>query len=122
MSSSLGGLLDGSTTPGVYRALGAPEEMVAELQRAGWRVGLVQATTSRDDFYREIADALGFGDYFGRNLDALWDCLGDLTEPTALILSRWTTFAQARPQAWPAILDVLRDRSRAQPAFAVVLA
>jgi RNAse (barnase) inhibitor barstar len=122
MSSSIVGLLDGSTTAGVYRALGTPEAMVDELQHAGWQVGLVQATTSRADFYLEIAGALGFGDHFGHNLDALWDCLTDLTEPTALILGRWTAFAQARPGAWLAILDVLRDRTHAKPPFAVVLA
>jgi RNAse (barnase) inhibitor barstar len=122
MRSSLAGLLDGSTTPGVYRALGSPAAMVEELQRAGWRVGLAAVGTSRADFYAGVATALGFGDHFGHNLDALWDCLSDLTEPTALILTRWTTLARAHPDVWPAILDVLRDRTHAEPPFAVVLA
>ena len=114
MSSSLTGLLDGSTKYlGSTVALGAPEAMVEELERAGWRVWASSrpprvAPTS----IGRSPSALDFGDYFGQNLDALWDCLTDLTRPTALVLSRWTTFAQARPQAWPAILDVLRDRSR----------
>jgi len=33
--------------------------------------------TSLDDLYIDLADKLQFPDYFGHNLDALSDCLGE---------------------------------------------
>ena len=41
------------------------------------------------DFHRELAQALEFEDYYGNNLDALFDCLTDICEPTELILNNW---------------------------------
>ena len=41
---------------------------------------------SLDEFYDEIARLLHFPDYFGRNLDALWDLLTtDIEGPVELI-------------------------------------
>ena len=31
-----------------------------------------------------IAEKLGFPEYYGKNLDALYDCLTDISEPTAI--------------------------------------
>lgn len=37
------------------------------------------------DFHREIARAIGFGEYYGNNLDALWDTLSaDVERPVVL--------------------------------------
>lgn len=33
---------------------------------------------TEDDFFKAIASSLSFPDYFGENLDALYDCLNDL--------------------------------------------
>lgn len=42
--------------------------------------------TSRDKTYRIIKKTMGFPDWFGRNLDALADCLGDLSaKKTAIV-------------------------------------
>ena len=49
------------------------------------------------DFYAELRRALDLPDWTGANLDALWDVLTDLTEPTALVWRRYATFAVARP-------------------------
>ena len=42
---------------------------------------------------REIQDALAqrmaFPDWYGRNLDALRDCLGDIREETVIVLLNW---------------------------------
>ncbi len=120
--SDIAGLTDGSRTPGVYRILGDPIRIDSALSRAGWATAVLPAVETTHDFYAQIAGVLQFGDYFGRNLDALWDCLTDLEEPTALILSDWTRLARARPRKWAAILDVLAERCALPPAFAVVLA
>ena len=40
-----------------------------------------------DAVYDYLTEELGFPDYFGRNLDALHDCLTDLSAPTRLVLT-----------------------------------
>ena len=35
-----------------------------------------------------LADELDFPGYYGQNLAALWDCLGDLDDPVRFIVSR----------------------------------
>ena len=37
-------------------------------------------------FHSRIAQALGFPDWYGRNLDALYDCLTDLPAGTELVI------------------------------------
>ena len=45
-----------------------------------------KAIQSLDEFYSEIARKLHFPDYFGRNLDALWDVLTtDVKGPVELV-------------------------------------
>lgn len=43
----------------------------------------------RSDLHRAFANALSFPDYYGNNLDALHDCLTDITEPTRIRLLHW---------------------------------
>ncbi|MDQ1343895.1 MAG: Barstar protein [Patescibacteria group bacterium] len=38
-----------------------------------------------DAFYDEASSAFGFPDYFGRNLDALADCLSDVATPCRIV-------------------------------------
>ena len=110
------------TTGGVYRVL-APAPTIADaLSAAGWSAVVVPAASSTVEFYRGLASAAGFPDWFGANLDALWDTLTDLTGPTAVILDRWTRLARAEPDAWRRILAVLEERAGLDPPFAVVLA
>ena len=81
---------------------------------------VVPPVSSTAEFYRELAYAAGFPDWFGANLDALWDTLTDLSGPTALILARWTRLARAEPHDWPRILATLEQRTAIGPPFAVV--
>jgi len=46
--------------------------------------------------HRALADGLDFPDYYGANLDALYDCLGEICEPTRLVVRR----AEGESQAW----------------------
>ena len=41
--------------------------------------------TSRETAYRVIERNMGFPDWFGRNLDALADCLGELEADAAVV-------------------------------------
>jgi RNAse (barnase) inhibitor barstar len=119
---SIEGLVDGSLAPGVYRVLGPADSIVRVLEDAGWRPAVLASSGSTSDFYDHLASALRLPDWFGRNLDALWDVLTDLSAPTALVLTDWTRLARARPERWSSILATLTERTLITPAFAVVLA
>ena len=41
--------------------------------------------TSRNKAYRIMEEAMGFPEWFGHNLDALADCLGELPADTAIV-------------------------------------
>ena len=43
----------------------------------------------REDLHRTFAEALCFPAHYGHNLDALHDCLTDITAETGLHLSGW---------------------------------
>lgn len=64
-----------------------------------------------------IASALSFPEWFGRNLDALYDCLTDLSwlpsGEHVLIWSGSDELKQADPRAYLAIRSVLSDAQRA---------
>ena len=57
-------------------------QTVSVLSASGYRVVQLDAEAWRgiDDFHDAISGALAFPDYYGRNLDALSDCLGDVAE------------------------------------------
>ena len=110
----------GPIEPGIHEASGPADAVVAELRAAGWRVGVVDGPESRSDALDSIGEALDFPAWYGRNLDALWDCLTDLRKPTALVWARWSRLALRRPDDWARVLEVLTDRTLEAPAFAVV--
>jgi RNAse (barnase) inhibitor barstar len=120
--TSIEGLVDGSLTPGVYRVVGPADAMVPVLEEAGWRPVVLAPSASIGEFYDHLAGALELPDWFGRNLDALWDMLTDLPAPTALVLTDWTRLPRARPKRWPSIMATLTERTLIAPALAVVLA
>lgn len=39
--------------------------------------------------HQELAQALNFPDYYGKNLDALFDCLTEYRQDRELILTNW---------------------------------
>ncbi|MDO5499865.1 MAG: barstar family protein [Propionibacteriaceae bacterium] len=108
-------------TPGVYRLGRPPSDLVRQLQSHGWTVGELARVSDRPGVLSGIGRALGFPDYYGQNLDALWDCLTDLTEPTVLVWEGWQDFAVYHADDWARLRHVLGDRVTQEPAFAVVL-
>lgn len=115
-------LQSGTDRGGVVVMTGTHGIATAALTRAGWRVVRVVGGRTRDEVMDAFATALEFPDYFGRNLDALWDCLRDVEVPTAVVWSGWEPWAAREPGQWAALRDVVDERAHTPPAFALVLA
>ncbi|MCT2586747.1 barstar family protein [Actinophytocola sp. S1-96] len=68
---------------------------------------------TKAEFMTAVAEALSFPDWFGNNLDALSDCLRDLSwlpdGEHVLVWSAPEVLREADPRAYAAIDDVLRD-------------
>lgn len=76
---------------------------------------------TRDEVLSRLGVALGFPDYYGRNLDALADCLRDVKEPVRLEWSGWETLQASDPTSFGRIMLVLDDRADVAPEFTVFL-
>ncbi|MDX3326930.1 MULTISPECIES: barstar family protein [Streptomyces] len=100
-------------------------QAVARLEERGFRVIRLEAgqwNTERD-MHRAVAIALDFPDYYGHNLDALNDCLGDVAcyggyddapEGAGLVLvfTDYDRFATSCPRAAQVVLDIVADQAR----------
>ncbi|MFF3174693.1 barstar family protein [Streptomyces sp. NPDC057900] len=95
------------------------------LEEQGFRVVHLAAGewTHERDMHRAFAAALRFPDYYGHNLDALNDCLGDVAcygpyddspEGTGLVLSitDYDRFTAARPETARTVLDIAATQAR----------
>ena len=123
--SGLAGLVAGRFPAGVYRwhaSFHAPD-VQHTVEHAGWEFGYVDGwgTESAEEFHARIAAGLGFPDHYGANLDALWDCLTDLGEPTVLLWDGWGPLARADEPTFTKIVDVLGKRAATGPPFATLL-
>ena len=80
--SGLAGVLTGRHEPGVFlwHAAFDAAEVQHTVEHAGWTFGYVDGWVhqSKVEVLAAIGGALSFPDYYGKNLDALVDCLGDL--------------------------------------------
>ncbi|WP_435203547.1 barstar family protein [Janibacter sp. GS2] len=93
-------------------------------------VHLVDGGAGREETYDRFADALAFPEHFGRNLDALMDCLRDVADrheaPWTLI---WRPGQDVGPTAPsldtgsdPGVIGVLADLEREYAGVSVVVA
>jgi hypothetical protein len=86
---------------------------VVTLHAGGW--------SSEDALHEDIASALNFPDYYGENLNALNDCLGDVAwyeygtaeEATGLVLVvlRYDAFVGVAPAAAEALIDIFASQA-----------
>lgn len=108
--------------PGVYRLDQLEDEPLAE---AGWRIARLGPLHDLNSFYSELSDALTLPVWFGRNLDALWEVLVDLKQPTLLHLPDTEAITKELPGTWRRLLNVLTERADLPPgdgvAFALVI-
>ena len=68
--------------------------------------------------HRALKEALSFPDWYGNNLDALYDCLTEMEEDTHLTLADWEQIAP-----WAAgFKDVFDDAAQENPCFNITFA
>ena len=61
------------------------------------------------DVHALLAEELDFPDYYGANLDALEECLGDVRRPTRIVLRR----DEENPKPWfDALEEVVRESAQ----------
>jgi hypothetical protein len=128
--SGLAALLTGRVDPGVYLWHGAfeVEDVRHAVEHAGWGFGHVDGWVAggKPGFLTAVGDALGFPDWYGRNFDALADCLHDVgadADGVVLLWDGWGTLARDDEKAFSIALSVLGSRVHADRGvpFAVLL-
>ena len=102
--------------PGVRTVRRPVPAVVADAERRGVAVVVVEPVDSKAALLDEFARALEFPGWVGRNWDALADALGDLSwlPPGARVLV-WAgadALRAAQPTAYRTALEVLRDATR----------
>ncbi|GAA0492006.1 barstar family protein [Streptomyces sp. NPDC046215] len=117
----LTGLFFGTVPPGVYRL--PPTDTAARVMslaaEADWRASTLRlgGVTDKAAFLDRCATDLDFPEWFGRNWDALADCLTDLSwwreEGKArgylLLTEGWTDFRKAAPHDARTAEEILGD-------------
>lgn len=106
--------LQGQRPPGIYRLTTALDrnQFVARCQQIGWQCFVLEGEHIRTkaDFLQSCAQTMQLPDYFGKNWDALADCLTDL-DPVAtqyiVLYSHPERFAETEPEQFAIALDVL---------------
>ncbi|MFJ6796093.1 barstar family protein [Streptomyces sp. NPDC091268] len=89
---------------------------LAAAEEAGWttlRLDL-DGVRSKAALMRRCGEALRVPEYFGGNWDALADALKDLSwlpdaEGRLVAVTSWRPFAQARPEDWETLREVLEE-------------
>ncbi|MEY9964949.1 hypothetical protein ABIA33_002991 [Streptacidiphilus sp. MAP12-16] len=100
------------------------EETLDRLRSHHYAVVVLDASqwTTEEDFHQDISATLDFPSYYGRNLDALNDCLrdvvaGDYGTPEGaagivLAFTHYDQFTRACPSAAQIVLDIIAIRAR----------
>lgn len=101
------------------------DETADWLRQHAYRVVELAAGTwsSNADMYEDIAVALNFPDYFGRNLDALNDCMRDVASGDygwdadthtglVIVLRSFDTFTAVDRRTAQHMLDIFADQAR----------
>ena len=70
---------------------------------------------TREAAHDYLALRLGFPDYYGRNLDALYDLLSEFAQPTRLVIYRHWELDAALGTYGAALLETMADAARDNP-------
>ena len=81
-----------------------------------------RAVTGRENLHENLAGALGLPEWYGKNLDALYDCLTEPGEEIWLTLREWEALEKTLDGYAGAFLRVLEEAERTGNRFHFVLA
>lgn len=93
------------------------DEDLARLRAEGYTIDAFDCTNwhTESDFHADLARRLAFPDYYGRNLNAFNDCIGEIEIPDsggrAIVFRRFDSFAQCESRVAQVILDILASAS-----------
>ena len=115
----------------MIRVLG-PEVSIADVvrdaQRKGGEVAVVPAGSTKAESIDLFAEVLEFPDWFGRNLDALADCLHDYAEGPRengaarhLVWDGVALLRRSHPEGYEDITSVLHEVSDDHEGFVVTV-
>ncbi len=76
---------------------------------------------SRQELHSRLSEALLLPEWYGNNLDALYDCLTDLHTETAILLLQFDALRQELGNYAEGVRRVLRDASWETPMLHVHL-
>lgn len=65
--------------------------------------------TDREVLHQTLERELGFPSWYGRNLDALYDCLTELHEPVTVVLTGLDTLQNYGKKLYRVFLDAARE-------------
>ena len=127
--SGLAALLAGRSKPGIYTWHSGfeVEDVRHTVEHAGWTFAYVDGlkAQTKQEFLTQIGEALRFPEWYGKNFDALADCLTDVDSGngTVVLWDGWGAFARAEPRAFSVALSVLGTRVNADRGgpFSVLL-
>ena len=74
------------------------------------------------DAHLRIAEALQFPDHYGKNLDALFDCLAEICKPVAVTLFGTSALTAALGSYGSMMLRVFSDAAAENPNLSVEIA
>ncbi len=80
-----------------------------------------KAMTDRAVAHTILAEALHLPEYYGRNLDALYDILTDIAEDTELIFRNPAAVETELGRYGTALLETLREAAEQNPYLTVTL-
>lgn len=73
------------------------------------------AMATRQQAHDQLAEALALPEYYGRNLDALYDCLTDIGDETVIYLKSAGVLANGLGAYGRLLVDVLENSARQNP-------
>ncbi|WP_340538668.1 barstar family protein [Nocardioides sp. GXZ039] len=111
--SGLAEVLSGRAPQGAYHWVSnwSPDEIRHTVEHAGWRFAHLEGARieSVPDLHEALSQALDLPEYYGRNLDALAECLAELPEKQLLLWDTWSVLARAEPRVFSIAVDLLGE-------------